>query len=87
MAWFWTQSALSTSWARIAALQPVETYAFAAYQQIVHNLALNGVFEQTVHKGYANAWAWSGHRSGTLYLASWFYRLDPSSLGLSLIHI
>lgn len=87
MAWFWTQSALSTSWARIAALQPVETYAFAAYQQIVHNLALNGVFEQTVHKGYANAWAWSGHRSGTLYLASWFYRLDPSSLGLARFQI
>ena len=87
MAWFWSQSAISTSWARIAALQPVETYAFAAYQQIVHNLSLNGVFEQSIHKGYANAWAWSGHRSGTLYIASWFYRFNPSSLGLARFQI
>ncbi|MFT5585709.1 MAG: hypothetical protein ACI9VR_003302 [Cognaticolwellia sp.] len=87
MAWMWAQVALSTSWARIAALQTVETYAFAAYQQIVHNLSLHGVFEQTLHKGYADAWAWSGHRSGTIFLASWFYRLNPTSLGLARFQI
>lgn len=87
MAWMWAQVALSTSWARIAALQTVETYAFAAYQQIVHNLAMHGVFEQTIHRGYADAWAWSGHRSGTIFLASWFYQLNPSSLGLARFQI
>lgn len=87
MAMLWAQSALSTSGARIAALQPVETYAFAAYQQVVHNLALHGVFEQSIHKGYADAWAWSGHRSGTLILAAFFYEWMPSTVGLARFQI
>ncbi len=83
----WWSTAVSTSMARIAALQPVEAYAFAVYHQIVHNLAFDGVFFQTIHKGYDDAWTWSGHRAPALFTTAALYRLDPSAFGLARVQI
>ena len=83
----WWSTAVSTSMARIAAMQPVEAYAFAVYHQIVHNLANAGVFEQTVHQGYDDAWTWSGHRAPALFTTAALYRLDGGAFGLARVQI
>ena len=83
LALVWWSTAVSTSMARIAAMQPVEAYAFAVYHQIVHNLAMHGVFEQTVHQGYDDAWTWSGHRAPALFTTAALYRLDGGAFGLA----
>ncbi len=83
LAWLWWATASSTALARVAALQTVEPYAFAVHDQLVRNFAFDGKFFQTVHKGYDDAWTWSGHRALTLIGAGWLYRLDPSAFGLS----
>ncbi len=83
LAWAWWATASSTAIARVAALQTVEPYAFAVHDQLVRNFSATGEFFQTVHKGYDNAWTWSGHRALTLIGAGWLYQLDPSAFGLS----
>lgn len=87
LAFVWWATAVSTSMARIAAMQPVESYAFAVYHQIVHNLAHYGVFEQTVHQGYDDAWTWSGHRAPALFTTAALYRLDGGAFGLARVQI
>ena len=83
---FWGTAA-STSWARVAAVQCVEPYAFAVHEQLVKNFSTNGAFSQTIHRGYDDAWTWSGHRAPTLVLAGWLYGLNPSAFWLSQIMI
>lgn len=83
----WWATAVSTSMARIAAMQPVESYAFAVYHQIVHNLAINGIFEQTIHQGYDDTWTWSGHRAPALFTTAMLYRLDGGAFGLARVQI
>ena len=83
LAWVWWASASSTAIARVAALQTVEPYAFAVHDQLVRNFAFEGEFFQTIHKGYDNAWTWSGHRALTLIAAGWLYPFEPSAFGLS----
>ncbi len=83
MAWFWWSTAVSTSTARIAALQTVEASAFAVHEQLVRNFAETGRFFQTIHKGYDDAWTWSGHRALTLIFAGWVWPLAPSAFGLA----
>ena len=69
--------------ARISALRPIESYAFGVYHQIVHNLAVYGIFEQTIHQGYDDAWTWSGHRAPALFSTALLYRLDGGVFGLA----
>jgi hypothetical protein len=83
---FWS-SALSTSWARIAALQTIEGYAMAVHEQLMLNFDLSGSFSQTIHKGYDDTWTWSGHRALTLPIVAKLYGLHPSPLWLSGIMI
>ena len=83
----WWATAVSTSMARIAAMQPVEAYAFAVYHQIVHNLSMHGVFEQTIHQGYDDTWTWSGHRAPALFTTAALYRLDGGAFGLARVQI
>jgi len=83
LAWLWWSTASSTAIARVAAIQTVEPYAFAVHEQLVRNFAFEGSFFQTVHKGYDDAWTWSGHRALTLIAAGWAYPFEPSAFGLS----
>ena len=76
LAWLWWTTAASTSHARIAALQTVEPYAFSVHEQLVRNFGIEGRFFQTIHKGYDDAWTWSGHRALTL-IASIKARRNP----------
>ncbi len=87
MGLLWWSTAASTSVARIAAMQVVEPYAFAVYHQIVHNLAMDGDFVQTVHQGYDDSWTWSGHRAPALFPVAALYRLDPTVYGLARVQI
>jgi len=83
LAWVWWATASSTAIARVAALQTVEANAFAVHDQLVRNFAFEGQFFQTIHKGYDDAWTWSGHRALTLIAAGWAYSMEPSAFGLS----
>ena len=83
LAWLWWTTASSTANARIAALLTVEPYAFAVHEQLVRNFAFEGEFFQTIHKGYDDAWTWSGHRALTLVASTWVYPFDPTAFGLS----
>jgi hypothetical protein len=83
---FWG-TAVSTSWARIAALETIEGYGFAVHEQLLFNFAQSGDFFQTIHLGYDDTWTWSGHRSLTLPLNGLIYGLSPSPLWLSKIQI
>ncbi len=83
---FWS-TASSTSLARVAALQPVDPGSFAVYHQIVHNLAMDGVFEQTLHPGYDDSWTWSGHRAPGIFVTAALYRLHPGAIGLAQVQI
>ena len=83
---FWTTS-VSTSWARIASLQTIEPYAMAVHEQLMRNFAETGSFSQTIHRGYDDAWTWSGHRALTLPIVGWIYGWNPSALWLSKIMI
>ena len=83
---FWT-TAFSTSWARISALQTIEPYAFAVQEQLLANFSQTGSFFQTIHRGYDDAWTWSGHRALTLPIVGYIYAYFPSPLGLSGIMI
>jgi len=84
--YFWGTAA-STSWARISVLRTVEPYALAVHEQLVRNFAADGHFHQTVHRGYDDAWTWSGHRAVTLVTTSWLYPFHPSPHWLSRIMI
>ena len=64
--WLFWATAVSTTWARINAIQTVEPYAFAVHEQLMRNFDANGSFSQTIHAGYDNAWTWSGHRALTM---------------------
>ena len=46
-----------------------------------------GSFSQTIHKGYDDAWTWSGHRAITLPIVALIYGLHPSPVWLSIIMI
>ena len=83
---FWT-CAVSTTWARINAIQTVEPYAFAVHEQLMRNFDAKGQFSQTIHSGYDDAWTWSGHRALTLPILAKVYGLQPSALWLSKIMI
>ena len=83
LVWVWWTTATSTANARIAALQTVEPYAFSVHEQLVRNFGIEGRFFQTIHKGYDDAWTWSGHRALTLIAAGWVYPFDASAFGLS----
>lgn len=84
--YFWG-TAVSTAWARLAALQTIEPYAFAVHEQLLYNFAHEGSFFQTIHKGYDDNWTWSGHRALTLPVVGWLYGLSPGPLWLAQIHI
>ena len=83
---FWG-TAVSTSWARIDALQTIEPYGFAVHEQLLFNFAQHSDFFQTVHLGYDDTWTWSGHRALTLPLNGLIYGLNPTPLWLSKIQI
>ena len=83
---FWG-TAVSTSWARIAAMETIEPYGFAVHEQLMFNFSQAGDFFQTVHLGYDDTWTWSGHRALTLPINGFFYGLSPSPLWLSKIQI
>ena len=87
VAWLWWCTATSTSIALISSLFTVEPYAFAVHEQLIRNFAETGAFFQTVHKGYDDAWTWSGHRALTLVVSGWLYPLSPSPFGLARILI
>lgn len=78
-----TSTAITTAWTRIAALRTVETYAFAVHEQLMATFASTGTFAQTIHRGYDDAWTWSGHRAPMLVINALLYRLWPSALGLA----
>ncbi|HIA02148.1 MAG TPA: DUF2079 domain-containing protein, partial [Myxococcales bacterium] len=81
---FWG-SAVSTSWARINALETIETYGFAVHQQLLYNFAVHGDFFQTIHMGYDDAWTWSGHRALTLPVVAWMVGFTKGIHGLGII--
>ena len=83
LSWLWWCTASSTSIALISSLFTVEPYAFAVHEQLIANFHETGRFFQTVHKGYDDAWTWSGHRALTLPLAGLLYGLSPSPFGLA----
>ena len=83
---FWS-TAVSTSWARIEALQTIEGYAMAVHEQLMLQYSQTGSFSQTIHKGYDDAWTWSGHRAITLPIVALIYGLHPSPVWLSIIMI
>lgn len=83
---FWG-TATSTSWARISVLRTVEPYALAVHEQLIRNYAADGHFHQTIHRGYDDAWTWSGHRAVTLVTSSWLYPFHPSPHWLARIMI
>ncbi len=83
---FWGTAA-STSWARISVLRTVEPYGFAVHEQLIRNRAETGHFHQTIHRGYDDAWTWSGHRAVTLVTSSWLYPFHPSAHWLARILI
>lgn len=62
---------------RILSLNVVESYGFAAYEQVIRNQALHGDWGQTIHRGYIPHWMWSGHRSLWLLVAVELYRWAP----------
>jgi hypothetical protein len=74
---------VSTAWARIAALETIEAYGFAAHEQLMYNFADSRRFFQTIHLGYDDSWAWSGHRSISFPLNALIYGLQPSPFWLS----
>ena len=78
-------TAVSTSWARIEALQTIEPYAMAVHEQLLKNLSETGAWFQTIHRGYDDAWTWSGHRALTLPVVGWIHGFNPSALWLSKI--
>ena len=83
---FWG-TAVSTAWARLAALQTIEPYAFAVHEQLLYNFSQSGRFFQTIHIGYDDNWTWSGHRALTLPMTGWIYRWSPDPLWLTQIQI
>lgn len=85
LSWLWWCTASSTSIALISSLFTVEPYAFAVHEQLIRNFAETGQFFQTVHKGYDDAWTWSGHRALTLVLSGWLYPLSSGPFGLARI--
>lgn len=87
LAWVWWSTAASTSIALISSLFTVEPYAFAVHEQLIRNFGFDGAFFQTVHKGYDDAWTWSGHRALTLPMSGWLYPLSPSPFGLARVLI
>jgi hypothetical protein len=86
-AMLWWGTASSTSDARLAALQPVESAALAVHEQLIYNFANRGEFRQTIHRGYRDSWVWSGHRAPTLALVAWPYNLNPSAFWLCSLQI
>ena len=83
---FWG-TAVSTSWARINALETIEPYGFAVHEQLLFNFSHFGDFYQTIHLGYDDTWTWSGHRALSLPINGLLYGLAPSPLWLSKIQI
>ncbi|MDG1478298.1 MAG: DUF2079 domain-containing protein [Myxococcota bacterium] len=82
--YFWG-TAVSTAWARLAALQTIEPYAFAVHEQLLFNFSSENGFFQTIHKGYDDAWTWSGHRALSLPVTGLLYGLAPQPLWLAQI--
>jgi len=78
-------TAVTTAWARIAALETIEAYGFAVHEQLMYNFSSTGGFFQTIHLGYDDSWAWSGHRSITFPINSIIYGTRPSPFWLSQI--
>ena len=83
----WWSTAASTADARLSALQLVEPYALAVHEQLMVNFARTGQFAQTVHRGYDDAWTWSGHRALTLPLVAWLHCLSPTTSWLLRIQL
>ncbi|MFH1469777.1 MAG: DUF2079 domain-containing protein [Pseudomonadota bacterium] len=73
---------LSTDWARLAALRTVEPYGMAVHEQLLYNFSHGQGFTQTIHRGYAEGWMWSGHKAGTLPLVGLLYGLLPTPFWL-----
>lgn len=76
-AWIYFCTLQTAAVGRIRSLAVVESYGFAAYEQVIRNYALHGDWAQTIHRGYIAHWMWSGHRSLWLYAAAGAYRLAP----------
>ncbi len=83
----WWATATSTADARIAALLTVEPYAMAVHEQLASNFAHHGRFFQTIHRGYDDAWTWSGHRAATFPVAAFLYGLGDSPFWLARIQV
>ncbi len=82
--YFWG-TAVSTAWARLAALQTIEPYAFAVHEQLMFNFSRDHAFTQTIHRGYEDSWTWGGHRAVTLPMTAMLYGLSPHPLWLAQI--
>ncbi|HJN72784.1 MAG TPA: DUF2079 domain-containing protein [Myxococcota bacterium] len=87
LAWLWWCTASSTISARIAAMQTVEPYGLAVFEQLIFNFRFGDGFSQTIHSGYSDAWTWGGHRAPVLVPVAWLYGVAPSAQTLSHIQI
>ncbi len=76
-AWAWYATVITSFIARIRALDCVENYGFAVFDQIIYNAATTGHFQQTIHFGYVDDWLWSGHRCLYQFVIPWLYSHDP----------
>ncbi len=72
---------------RILALQTVENYGFAVFNQLLWNFSQSGSFAQTIHRGYVDSWMWSGHKAALLPLVGYLYGLRPGPVWLAQIQI
>lgn len=76
-AWVWYATVVTSFIGRIRALQCVENYGFAVFDQVIYNAATTGHFQQTIHFGYTDDWLWSGHRCLYQFVIPWLYSHDP----------
>jgi len=86
-AWIFYISLSHEAYRRILALDTVENYGFAVFNQLLYNFSHHGAFFQTIHRGYDNSWMWSGHKAAILPLVGKLYGLRPSPFTLAQIQI
>jgi uncharacterized membrane protein len=86
-AWCFYASLSHEAARRILALDTVENYGFAVFNQLLWNFSHAGHFAQTIHRGYVDSWIWSGHKAALLPVVGWLYGLRPSPLWLAQLQI
>ncbi len=72
---------------RVLALETVENYGFAVFNQILWNFSHFGKFAQTIHRGYFDSWMWSGHKAAWLPVVGYLYSIRPGPIWLAQIQI